>query len=283
MREHWPDGWFAARFLPRERRTAAACVFAVLHQLGEVASAGGHCDGGCSSGSGCTSGGGAGAGGEEQRRVAGAILDHLWRGEPTGRADLDAFAGVAAGCDLRRDAFEAWVDAVLAPVPPRVATWSRLRTQLEAVAGPLGRITAAVLGAQANTQWTAMHTAMAMTRLIEHAGASKGVIRLPLDDLTAAGLTDRDVLQWPAGDPRLRQVIDVQVTRARTLLHGGAKAVRGIADARTRRAVAVLIELEHRRLDRAAHVADAPGFTPRPATLAQRLAAIPRAMRRAAG
>lgn len=272
MREHWPDGWFAAGFLPRPRRAAAKCVYAVLGQLARVVSGSEGGSGSCSCGP-----------GDESGRVARAMLDHLWRGEPTGRADLDGFAAVAAKGSLQRGWFEAWIEAGLRPVPPRVATWSRLRSQLEATTGPLASITAALLGGSAEPRWLALHTAIALGRVIESIpyDAAVGRLRLPLDDLVAAGLSDRDVLRSTGDDPRLEQVLHAMIQRARTLLRGGAKAVAGIADRRTRAAVAVLVELEQLRLIRAGAGLGRPAFAPRGASLRERLAVLPRAMRRA--
>jgi phytoene synthase len=270
MHEHGSDAWFAARWLGRSRREAAHATFAFLHQLHEVL-----CDAGCTEqtcGCGPTS---------ERLRVAQAILDHVWRGEPTGRADLDAFAPAAQAFGLERAWFERAIEAMAQPLPPRVATWRRLREHVEALTIPLASIGAALLGAgEASPQLVALGTAMRVTRLLERVpdDARAGRVVLPLDDLTRHGLTDREVLQLTSPDDRWRALASFEASRVATLFDGGAKAITAIPDADCRRAASVLIELERMRLARCAQ-ALATLSAPQASTLRGRLATLPRAIR----
>lgn len=273
LQDHWPDAWFAARFLRREQREAATCVFAVMRQLGELL-----CGEACDSQS-CTC-----EPTSERQRVAMAILDHLWRGEPTGKTELDAFAVVVRAHGLERAWFERAIEAMGVSLPPRVATWKRLRESIEATVSPLTTLVAKLLGAgDATPQMVALGTAMRLTRLLERVrdDAAAGRLTLPLDDLVKCSMTDADVSVMTEPDPRWRMLVELQAARAQALFDGGAKAIASVSDAHTRRAVAVLIELERRRLRRCIEAMRLCGAARKDATLGERLRSLPRAMRAA--
>ncbi len=251
------------------------CLFAVVRQLREVL-CGQDCDGDSCT---CESA-------TERQRVAAAILDHLWRGEPTGKTELDSFAAVVREHGLDRAWFERMAEAMARTLPPRVATWRRLREHVEAITAPAAGIAARVLGTgEATPQWVALGTAMWMTRLLERMrdNAGAGRVTLPLDDLVKCSMTDADVLQLchGVGDERWAAVVAVQADRLRAMFDGGAKALASIPGHRVRRAAAVLVELERRRLERCIAAMLAGQMTSRDATLGERLGALPRAMRAA--
>lgn len=266
----WPEAWWAARLLSPAVRADAATLVTVWSQLASVAAE-------RVPGEGCQCQG-------EGPAVARAILDHLWRGQPTGRAELDRFAAVVQRHGLERVGFESAIDALSAP-PPRVATWRRLRERLESRAAPLASIVARLLRIDDRAaQVAAAATAMALTRTLEQTLAAAGQARvlLPLDDLVAAGLTDRDLIDGltPAKHAAWSAVVDRQLQRGMLLFDGAARALPAIADRSKRRGAAMLLDLERRRLRTAAADLRAQRRSAASFTLWSCLAVLPRVMRR---
>lgn len=256
-RQRYPDIFFAAHLLPRDKRQAVFTLAAVVDQVHQIIVPDTPSDeaspaGGC----GCDST-------DERRRVARAVIDHLYAGEPTGKAELDGFAAITRTHHIPSEPLHTAVDALLEhTVRKRYATWASLFDHCRRFAGAFAALTLPILAPDAdNTARTQAHSlaaAMYATHLLLRTGIDgrAGRVSMPLDDLVRFKLTDR---QWCAfahnqssdNDPRVRDLLAFHAERLTNLYTGGLKAVRASSDPAVRRACTTLTSLHVRRIDQA--------------------------------
>jgi phytoene/squalene synthetase len=316
------DAFFAAQFLPAAQRGAAYALSALARQLHDILTSASECEGG-GCGSGCSSsscetpppasvnpaantcttfspcggqGGGAcgGFGPAERLRVCDSVLDYLWKGEVTGKPELDAAAALVKQRQWPVAPWKQWCRGVLAlHAPTRLATWRRLRELCEQEAGVLAQLAAAALvpdwqaDAARLPQRLAWATALRLPRLIADLNTHwrQGRLLLPLDDLLAAGLSEQDIARFSdaggtGGDPRWATLIEQQSQRMASLYRGGVGWL-GDLPASHRRALAVYGELQLAWFEtwrRQGADPFAPQQQPTLNTL-RRLARVPRAIR----
>lgn len=241
-----PNIWFSSHFLPKDRRAVVYCVVSVYDQLRQIINSKGAAD---SEGEGCCEE----ESPEKRKSVCHSVLDYLYRGEPTGKGELDGFHAVAQQYDLPRQPFDNLIDALIAEQSvQRYATWKRVNEQLNLTAGSAGELIVPAFAGDAITD-TARHqihawcTAMRLAVILTHIPQQwkHGRLLLPLDDLVRFKLTEHDVSGFIEaktcdGDPRWRDLMTFEADRARNLFRGGAQFLESINDQRVRRAVATL-------------------------------------------
>lgn len=242
-RRAWPDVHFAAHLLARTDRHALFVILAVLEQLRQIVWSDDQdacrddaapdvsaCD--TCTGDTC----------EQRGKVCAAVLDALFAGETTGRADLDAFAAVAPQRQLPRARFDSVVQGWLVERSTRrVATWSRFRElSREGWAGAGALLLHAAAGRSlddlpnhARQQVTALFTAAHWTGVLHTlaAGRRRDQLLLPLDDLVRCGLSERAVDAMLADpvmlhdDDRWRAFFAAATDRTVNLLRAGEAAL----------------------------------------------------------
>lgn len=249
-RDKSPDVLFASHFLSRASRHSLFCVLGVVEQMREIMADGkdaapaaqgadpqpASCgSGGCGSCSGAESP-------EKRRDVCFAVLDHLYSGEPTGKAELDGFHTVAARQQIGREWLERFVHGLYSwQTTKRCATWTKLR-QLCDDTGGAGAIIAfkAMLPPSAGAELTqksqslilAWGAAMRLAWSLERIGVDKRAGRqlLPMDDLVKFGVLESSLQSWAAagasgGDTKWKQLLEFETTRAENLYRGGCGAL----------------------------------------------------------
>ncbi len=252
-RQRFPEIHFAAHLLPRPQRNAVLCLAAAVDQVQQIIhppaptehpdAASSSCGSGCC---GCH-------GGDERRRIALAVIDHLYRGEPTGKPELDGFLLVLKAYRVPSEPFQTAIDAALEHAGRvRYATWSSLYDMCRRTAGPFASLALPILapGADttAHTQAISLAAAMRATHLLLHAGEEgrAGRVTVPLDDLVRFGLTDRQWLAFAQAreghDERLTALVRFQIERLSNLFAGGLKCRNAIDNPRIRRAIARLAD-----------------------------------------
>lgn len=300
-----PELYFAGYFLPRRSRFALYVVAAVWEQLQQILEmSAAEEQGGCR-GCGAGQGGGGGCVGEGPfatgRSVCGAVLEYLYSGQATGQPHLDGFVGVAREYGLAigdfRELVEGWIELESLR---RVATWSRVRGILDRAAGGVVRIVERLVfegqgeasGVEGGARWGVQARAMVVGVLwgvlLDRIGEdwSRGRLRVPLDDLGQFGLSEGDVGRTVRGEAiedegRMRELMRVEVGRARNLLRGGAGCLKLLAAGSWRCALAVLCTMHGCLLDRLER--DDPFERPAGNNLWARIRRIPTAIRLAAG
>lgn len=239
-RDQSPQLFLAAHLLPRALRADALTLRAVLHQLHTIMFTDDD-EGGCCQGQ--------PAG---PFSVCHAVLDHLWTGEPTGKDELNGFAALQQQYDLPRERFDRIINGWQGfSKVPRIATWSRFRELHDRANAPMIDLLLSLLGEQledtSRLQVESIALAMSVAHVLNDIGHAlkRGVVPLPLDDLVRFGIHDHQLINFAnqqlPGDQRWCALVDHEVNRALTLLHGGAKATAAINHAATRRALAVLV------------------------------------------
>ncbi len=277
-----PGLFLASHLLPLARRQALYSVAAVIGQLYDVLAgganpageSGGESGGGPGGDSGmstspASSGGDSGGGGcatcgaGGRLSICAAMLDHLFAGKPTGKPELDVFAGVCTAMGLERF----WFDDLCAGLEQeltvrRCATWLRRSQLLELTGGSGARIVASLLGLPRaeleqptlSRQVVAWGSALRMTRLLLdwRRQSSRGVLVIPLDDLVQQGVTESEVARWTAGQTgeRCAAVVRGQTQRLRKMLAGGGRWVQALHDRRSARAATVYEALHRGALSR---------------------------------
>ena len=194
----------------------------------------------------CGSGGCGSCGGtespEKRRDVCLAVLDHLYSGEPTGKAELDGFFTVATRQQIGRDLFERLVAGLYTwNTTRRCATWTKLH-QLCDDTGGVGAIIAfkAMLPASVGAELTpksqslisAWGASMRLIWAMERIGVDKRAGRqlLPMDDLVKFGVLESSLNAWAqagtaAGDAKWRELLAFESDRAENLFRGGCGAL----------------------------------------------------------
>jgi phytoene/squalene synthetase len=270
-RQTMPDVLFAAQLLPRDARFAMLTAAAVVRQLYDIMAHEAECESESV---------------EQRQGVCLSVLDHLYAGEPTGRAEMDGFAQAAQRYQWRRADFVQLIDA-LADMQNlrRIATWAKLRSIAARAYGPIARLAYRAAGAEPSDQridaWAA---AMFLIDVIERVGPDwrQGRLLLPLDDLVKCKLTERDIARFvdaatAAGDARWRDLIELQSQRIANLCRGGATALTSL-DPPMRRAWVMYGALRRTRFERLRSCGGADFNQPVRMNLAGRLAAVPRAI-----
>lgn len=242
-----PDLYFAAHWLPRAARGQAYTVACVAAQLADIIA---HRDDPPEPI-------------EHKRAVCSAVLDHLYRGQSTGKAELDGFASIASAAGLERRWFESFCDGLAKlEATKRYATWGRLCADLELAGGAAARIAARLLGADdillerptTSRQLAAWGAAVHLAGLLAGLGAElkHGHLRIPLDDLVRFELSEQALtrLVETGADEAFAALMRQQTARARNLLRGGSRWIDTIASARHRRAAWACTALHEGLLDR---------------------------------
>jgi len=252
---------FACGFLPAAQQGPVLQTLALFDQLAQVlgllpmdgqskdaaSTCGEACDTACDTGmttnaQGCVTCGGESP--DQRREVCASVLAFLYNGEVTGKPTLDGFHHVATTHRLQRESFEAWCDGWGSLMGlPRIATWSRLRGLLDATTGGMTRTVAALLHgdelndrlATAARDWGAACGLMAVLSGAIN-GDAKGAVWLPLDDLVACRVTERELIAWrkapaTADVSRWSALVQRLCDRAITLHDEGAVWMRGLSPA----------------------------------------------------
>lgn len=282
------DVTFATHFLEQPRRRDIATVAAVAAQLADImgwsapsessreasmcsTSGSSACSAGsspCSSGSdsacnsntnnsGCGASGCGGESPEKRRAVCAAVLDHLYSGQPTGKAALDGFADVARRHDLPRASFDALCDGMLTfTTLKRYATWARLLGVAQAIGGSSALLAWRMLDPAHDSvrksrdaqiaAWGAALWCMEWTASIGRAWETQR-LTVPLDDLVKCDLSPTDISAFfakrsAAGDDRWARLMSLEAQRIASLYEGGLGALDGLSPA-GRRAASVCGEL----------------------------------------
>jgi phytoene/squalene synthetase len=215
---------FACGFLPAAQQGPVLQVLAMYDQLaqvlgllpidGQASQAASTCDEACGSScdtgmttnaEGCVTCGG-GESPEQRRAVCASVLEFVYEGSVTGKPTLDGFHQVVTACRLPRDGFEQWCDGWVSLMAlPRIATWSKLRGQCDATMGRMMVTIAHVLhdgrlddraAAGARDWGAACGLMMVLSGAIS--GEKTGAQWLPLDDLVACRISDRELAAWRA-------------------------------------------------------------------------------------
>jgi phytoene synthase len=224
VRRHDPDRFFTALFAPPDRRETLWLLYAVNHELaraGEVTS---------------------------QPGLA-LIRLHWWREVLQGARRRHEVAGpLGAALDAGRlTAAELlpMVDAREAEAAPAIETRAAWLAYVEGTAGALAVVAGRVLGAEAALlpRLRALGTAYGVAGQVRSvaARAAQGRCLLPLDVLAAEGLTQEEVIAYPA-DPRLHPVLA-------TLAEDGRQRLREAAGAMPRGVIAAALPAALARRD----------------------------------
>lgn len=269
-----PDVYFAAHFLPAERRGAVYAVAAMVEQLRDIVTPRPEQTAVCANDptvapqsctaeaqAGCSSCGGETP--EQRRHVCSMVLEFLYGGEKTGKPELDGFSQIASTHGLTRDLFEAVAEGMTLLVhTKRIATWKKQRGAMDQVAGSLAVASLRIAGltgdvaAGLEPQVRAWAVGVELARLLPRVGLilKDGRVPLPLDDVFRAGLSEADLCRFAAegthgDDPRWTALMKGQCDRARSLMSGGEACLPRLSGA-PGRAAAVLGRIERGRVER---------------------------------
>jgi phytoene synthase len=136
----------------------------------------------------------------------------------------------------------------------RFATWSALRRHLNRTAGLIGRMMVCVLGARhsdAGHNAELLGNAMRLTDIVCDVRQDRerdGRIYLPLEDMARFRYSERELAAGAVNDA-FREVIRVEVDRARQLFRDGSTAVAWLADDGSRLAVSAIVVSRMAMLD----------------------------------
>jgi len=261
-----PEAAFASHFLTGASRHSLFCIGGVIDQLREVIADGksdaplgapaaptSAAPASCGSG-GCGSCGGAESP-EKRRDVCLAVLDHLYSGEPTGKATLDGFFTVATRQQIPRELFERLIHGLYTwNTTRRCATWAKLHALCDETGGVAALIAfRAMLPVSAGSELTpksqslitAWGASLRLTWALEHIGRDKlaGRQLLPMDDLVRFGVLESALNSWAkagnaGGDEKWKSLLAFEVERAENLYRGGCGALSLLSD-RDRKAAAI--------------------------------------------
>jgi phytoene synthase len=128
----------------------------------------------------------------------------------------------------------------------RYATWSALGRQLDRTAGVVGRMVLCVLGARhsdAADHAALLGNAMRMTDIlcaVRQDRERDGRIYLPLEDLARFRYSERDLAAGVVNDA-FREMMRIEVGRARQLFRDGSDGIAWLADDGSRLAVSAIV------------------------------------------
>jgi len=126
----------------------------------------------------------------------------------------------------------------------RHATWASLERHCRGIGGSVARMLGCVLGmahSDAAEHAAAMGAAMRLTNILHQlrADLSRGRIYLPLEDLARFGYTQRQLHNGVVND-RFRELMRIQIERARLLYRQAAEGICWLAGDRSRLAVSIV-------------------------------------------
>jgi len=212
----------ASRVLPRRARAHLLAVYGFARLVDELGDSGA-----------------AGVGWQQDRLAAldwlEGELDRTFRGEPASSPQqehplLVALAATVRECGLSREPFARLIEANR--VDQRVSryqTWAQLRSYCALSADPVGEIVLGIFGLATPARVALSDSICTALQLTEHCqdvaeDLARGRIYLPAEDLRRFGCAEGELARDRASEP-LREVLAVEVARARDLLADGAPLI----------------------------------------------------------
>jgi phytoene synthase len=231
-RRHDPTYYWATRRLPPDVRLAVHALYAFVREADEIVD---------------------GPGRAADPAVRRAELDRYEQrlrdalaGEPTRDPAIVALVDAGRRHDLPLGQLDSYFDSMrIDCAPVRMATWEELESYMQGSAGAVGRILAVLLGAPAERHQSFVSLALAfqLTNFIRDVRED-----WELDRVYLPGLSDEQIARRQPSDG-FRQLLEVEVARARELFREGAGAGEVVAP-RVRRGMSMARSVYLSVLDR---------------------------------
>jgi squalene synthase HpnC len=169
----------------------------------------------------------------ELLRAFAVDLRRVWTDGRPAHPVLRHLVGTARDCRLEPEPFERLLQANLQDqVVARYPTRDALLGYCALSAAPVGRIVLAVFGVRSPAAAALSDRVCAGLQLLEHwqdvaEDRARGRVYLPLEDMAACGVHERD-LDAASSSPALRRLVEVETGFALELLDAGAELVAGL-------------------------------------------------------
>lgn len=167
---------------------------------------------------------------------------------------LAAMSATVSKFEISKSEIASFVDGVAADrATARYATWTALQRSIDRVGGAVATMIAAVIGlrhSDCRPQLLDLARGSMVTTFLRdvHDDLAEKRVRLPLEDLAKCRCSERELLAGEVNE-RSRELVRLEVNRARDLLDRASDVLKWVAGDGSRFAAAMWIELHRATLD----------------------------------